>query len=346
MQSTLFERAACVAASALVCSTAAQGAPSYHVVDLGPAFAAVAINSDDEVAGADPMDRPAVYRDGAWQRLPVRPPGESGYVKGLSSKGTVAGFFGSGGPRTAVIWTPTGRLVEIQEPGPTRFFSMQSIAVADDGTVVGAAQFDDGLASPSWMFTWRADVGITRLGVPPGGTNALPTAINTADQIVGQAAFAGQGLPGHAFSYAQGQWADLGTLGGATSQANALNDAGHVVGCADLAAPWTFHAFLYAGGTMSDLGSPDGTTSCASGVSADDTVIGAWNVSGKRQKPFIWKDGRMYTKIANLTDGGDAWTYWELDSINAAGVIAGVGAYNGSRHVFLLEPVATPVPGP
>jgi probable HAF family extracellular repeat protein len=348
MQSTLFERTACVAASTLFCSATAQGAPSYHVVDLGPAFVAVAINSNDEVAGADLMDRPAVYKNGTWQRLPVHPPGESGYVKGLSSKGTVAGFIGSGGPETAVIWMPNGRLVVIREPGLTRDFSMQSIAVADDGTVVGAAQSYYGLASPSWMFTWRADVGITRIGVPPGGSNALPTSINTGDQIVGQAAFAGQPLPGHAFFYAQGQWTDLGTLGGASSQANALNDAAHVVGCADLAAPWTFHAFLYEGGTMSDLGSPEGTTSCASGVSADDTVIGAWNVSGKRPKPFIWKDGRMYTRIAKLTDGGDAWSYWELDSINAAGVIAGLGALNGDRHVFLLEPVAVansvPVP--
>jgi hypothetical protein len=67
MRSNLFRRAACVAASTLVCSTTAFGAPFYHVVDLGPAFLAVAINSNNEVAGADLMDRPAVYKNGTWQ---------------------------------------------------------------------------------------------------------------------------------------------------------------------------------------------------------------------------------------------------------------------------------------
>jgi probable HAF family extracellular repeat protein len=269
-----------------------------------------------------------------------------GYAQGLSSNGTVAGVIGGGSPGVAVIWKPSGRLIEIAEPGPTRWFSMQAMAVADDGTVVGAAQPEYGLALPSWMFTWRAGGAITRVGVPPGGTNAVPAAINASDQIVGQATFAGQRMPGHAFLYTQGQWSDLGALGGATSHAYALNDAGHIVGCADLAAAWMFHAFLYEAGAMSDLGSPAGTTSCASGVSADDTVIGAWNVSGKRPRPFIWKDGRMYTQIAKLTDGGDAWSFWELNAINAAGVIVGVGSRKGNRHVFLLEPVAQPVPAP
>jgi probable HAF family extracellular repeat protein len=50
---------------------------------------------------------------------------------------------------------------------------------------------------------------------------------------------------------------DLGTLGGYSSAAYAINDSGQIVGSANRATG-SYHAFLYSNGTMSDLGALGG----------------------------------------------------------------------------------------
>ena len=53
---------------------------------------------------------------------------------------------------------------------------------------------------------------------------------------------------------------DLGTLGGSTSYAFGINNAGQVTGYATTAGDAAAHAFLYSGGKMIDLGSLGGTS--------------------------------------------------------------------------------------
>ena len=47
---------------------------------------------------------------------------------------------------------------------------------------------------------------------------------------------------------------DLGTLGGSSSWASAINDSGQVIGSSYLAGDQNRHAFLYKDGKMTDLG--------------------------------------------------------------------------------------------
>ena len=83
------------------------------------------------------------------------------------------------------------------------------------------------------------------------------TAINDSGQIV-------VNRPNGAFLYSNGVMTALGTLGGSSSYATALNDAGQVVGYS-----WTSgasgtpreHAFLYSSGVMADLGTLSGAIS-------------------------------------------------------------------------------------
>lgn len=78
---------------------------------------------------------------------------------------------------------------------------------------------------------------------------------------------------------------DLGTLGGTTSEAYGLNDAGVVVGRSTLAGDTASHAFVYRDGAMHDLGVlTGGTDSAAYGVNSSgqiagtsDELISTWN---------------------------------------------------------------------
>ena len=68
---------------------------------------------------------------------------------------------------------------------------------------------------------------------------------------------------------------DLGTLGGSSSSALAINNEGQVVGRSTLPGDAVTGAFLWQDGTMTDLGSLGGTFSTANGINRAGDVVGA-----------------------------------------------------------------------
>ena len=78
----------------------------------------------------------------------------------------------------------------------------------------------------------------------------------------------------HAFVYSGGMMSDLGTFGGSSSTANAINGAGQIVGYASYAGDVQQHAFLYSGGMMTDLGTLGGNTSDAYAINASGQIVG------------------------------------------------------------------------
>ncbi len=81
---------------------------------------------------------------------------------------------------------------------------------------------------------------------------SVATDINNKGQVAGFSTTSDGGLQ-HAFLATDGEMADLGTLGGWQSWANAVNDTGQVVGTSLTPNDASYSAFLYDRGLMHDL---------------------------------------------------------------------------------------------
>jgi len=124
---------------------------------------------------------------------------------------------------------------------------------------------------------------------------------------------------------------DLGTLGGANSQALAVNNHGQVVGTSDVRpGSEDSHAFLWADGRMRDLGTFGGPISAALDINDHGQVVGAADTASFVGHAFLWAHGRM-RDLGTL--GG---TFSVATGINDQGVVSGYSATpSGATHAFL-----------
>ena len=89
---------------------------------------------------------------------------------------------------------------------------------------------------------------VVDLGVLKGQAFSRANGINAMSQVVGYSGLTRDGDDSHAFMWSsQTGMIDIGTLGGAYAQANAINDAGAITGASDLPSMSTkiTHAFIY-----------------------------------------------------------------------------------------------------
>src|SRR5262249_6035284 len=136
------------------------------------------------------------------------------------------------------------------------------------------------------------------------------------------------------------------------SGAEAINDAGQVVGAGGTAAGGTsYHALLWDRGAVTDLGTLGGQASLALAINDAGVVVGESDVAGGTRHAFVWQRGRMVDLNDLIPPGGDL-ILESARAINASGEIAGMGRRNGHRHACLLRPrgaavtaVATPRAG-
>jgi probable HAF family extracellular repeat protein/autotransporter-associated beta strand protein len=176
------------------------------------------------------------------------------------------------------------------------------------------------------------------------GAGFLPTAINNTGWVGGLAT---QTSHAAIYSISSGLVSDIGTLGGATSQVEAISDTGFVVGYSDT--PASSHGFLNDLRTaqMTDLGNIASPAwgSAALGVNDLGQVVGGYSLDANsvQNRAFI------YTKVdgmEDLNDFIDPTSGFQLRSatgINDLGEIAASG-FNaqGQYHAFLLTPVPEP----
>jgi probable HAF family extracellular repeat protein len=186
------------------------------------------------------------------------------------------------------------------------------------GQVVGSTGTVGASVHP---FLWEKGI-MTDLA--PTGSFTTAAAINPAGQVVG---YGGN----NAVLWEKGVITNLGSLGGGSAFALAINPAGHVVGSSQTAQGAENHAFLWDKGVMTDLGTLGGGGSSATAINAAGQVVGASQTTAGETHAFLWENGVM-TDLGTL--GGH---YSSAYGINPAGEVAGVSQVvgGGDNHPTL-----------
>lgn len=141
-----------------------------------------------------------------------------------------------------------------------------------------------------------------------------------------------------AFSLAQAQTSytltPIGSLGGGSTNANAINNVGDVVGCstAILNGNPTARAFVWRNGLMMDIGSlVNGGGSCANDINDSGQITGHSETATGEYRAFIYQNGVM-SSLGNLGTSSVG------NAINNAGLIAGTANYVAFRYDARLTP--------
>lgn len=191
----------------------------------------------------------------------------------------------------------------------------------------------------SETFTINGFGTITTLGTL-GPYSVRGNALDNSGQIAGWAQSACSGFR-HAMLWQDGEFSELGTLGGGGSRAVDINESGEVVGESGTGRvaralpipfpfPWVYleeeiHGFVWDDGTMTSLGTlPAALTSGANAINDQGQVVGWAGMSYEALQRHLDKTSSRATSIALPPTTAVLW-----ERANGQWEIAGLGSLGG-----------------
>ena len=323
---------------------------------------AVSVNGDIVVGGSengviDPILGFDELRAVRWQNGYIRDLGTLGgaiaLANSLNEQGQVAGFasnsvpdpfsiyyylaFGSanGTQTRAFLWDENNGMQDLGTLGTGN--DAFAIFINAHGQVAGFSytnttpNITTGLPTLD-PFLWDKENGMQDVGTL-GGTIGTPTALNNRGQVIGVSNLGGD-QSSDPFLWEHGNLLDLytSTSGGNPLTADAINDAGEIVGQA--AFPnGSSDAYLWKKGVATDLGHLEGICgSRAWAINSKSQIAGISSAcTGIGGRAFLWENGSMVDLNSLIPPDSSLKLLFPV-AINDRGEIAGIGLPPGCSH--------------
>jgi probable HAF family extracellular repeat protein len=322
-------------------------AATYTVQDLGllPGYElsrGTDLNNRGQVVGwletSNDVSRAFLWEGGAMKLL-----GDPGWLESLASsinnRGEIVGAMRTGGARHSFRLTKGGYL-DLGEIDRFSRLGMPGSFVAggsinDNSHVVTRLTIPDGDQRTALLSGGEASF----FGLLADGRICHGLAMNNHDHIAGQVFDSNR--HSKPFLWRNGEFVDLGSLGGTRASATEINDSGTVIGWAlpTDAGLRGAHAFVWnENGGIRDLGTLGGRSSRAYGLNNRGRIVGYSQRTEGDYGAFLWEDGRLRDLNTMLGTGG--WNVISAGAINDRGQIlaSAVPPDGGKRRAVLLSP--------